>query len=93
MCDKNLLGKKLEEGDYLLDLKKHRSFYCGELMDEKGVGEIIENGFSSINAVGNKSVGVILKKGIASPKHVKKIKGVPHLQVYCMKKVKASSCA
>ena len=81
LCDSELLGKVFESGDFVLDLKKYRSFYDGEKAGEKTVIESLV-GATNVNAVGERSVALACKAlGVSKP-GAKKIGGVPHLQVY-----------
>lgn len=81
ICDADLLGKVFEQGDLVLDLQKYRSFYDGEKVSEEGVAKMLE-GAMSYNLVGKKSIAAATKVLKIDIKGVKKIKGVPHLQVY-----------
>ncbi|MFH0971424.1 MAG: DUF424 domain-containing protein [Candidatus Micrarchaeota archaeon] len=81
ICDSDLLGKVFEQGERVLDLQKYRSFYEGEFVSEKKVGEMLKDA-ANINLVGEKAIiaaGKVLK---IEKKSVLKIKGVPHLQIY-----------
>lgn len=80
-CDRELIGRVLEEGGAVLDLEKHSSFYVGEIADEGEVGAALGE-FDSANLVGGKAVGVAVDMGIVQKNGVKYIKGVPHLQIY-----------
>lgn len=83
ICDKELIGSVLKEGELVLDLKNHSSFYVGELVTQKQASELLKEA-TSINLVGEKAVGLAIKKGLAKKGAEKKIAGVPHLQVYQM---------
>ena len=75
LCDKNLIGKKLEEGDLALDLNAR--FYDGEDLSEKEVIEILK--FSgNINIVGVRSIRIAIKAGIIDKGNVRKIDKVPY---------------
>ena len=56
-CDKELVGKILEEGDKFLDLDTYRDFYVGEICEEKDLKDKLTD-FSSANLVGSKSVRI-----------------------------------
>jgi hypothetical protein len=78
VCDKELLGKKFEEGEFQLDLKEN--FYSGKEYSEKEVIEIIKDmqeEDATFNIVGEKSVNAALKSGIILKEGIKKIQGVP----------------
>ena len=83
VCDKELIGKVLREGELVLDLKKYSSFYVGELATPESVLALLTEA-TSINLVGEKAVGLAVKKGLAKKRDAKKIGGVPHLQIYAM---------
>ncbi|MEK6916273.1 MAG: DUF424 family protein [Nanoarchaeota archaeon] len=77
VCDSKLLGKKIEEGNFVLDLVSN--FYKGEeTTPEKLLKEL--NSSFMINAVGEKSVAVLLDNKIITKKDLKTISGVP----YCL---------
>jgi len=81
VCDKELLGKKFEEGERLLDLDANRGFYEGELSDEQSVKAEISMA-DSINLVGHTSVGVGKTTGLVSDDNILQVAGIPHAQVY-----------
>ena len=77
-CDKELLGKKFEEGKFQLDVKE--SFYKGEETTEEKAIEIMRNMSkedSTFNIVGEKSVATAIKAGVIDEISVGKIKGIP----------------
>lgn len=78
-CDKKHSNKTLAEGS--IEFKIRESFYGKE---EIGEQELINkmNEANSINLVGEKTVSIALKQGLAEEKHVRKISGIPHLQIY-----------
>jgi len=80
-CDRELIGKVLEEKDVHLDLAKYSSFYKGALCTEKELLSRIPLA-SSLNLVGKKAVAAGLKSGLFSQKEVKYINGIPHIQLY-----------
>lgn len=83
VCDKELLGRKFEEGKFQLDVKE--SFYKGKETHEKNLIDIMKY-FSredaTFNIVGKKSVATALKAGIVSEDDVKKIKGIPFVLIF-----------
>lgn len=81
VCDKELVGRVLEEGDKFIDLDTYRSFYVGKLSTRKEVSDALED-FSSANFVGRKAVGVVLELGIAGEESVMYIKDIPYIQIY-----------
>ncbi len=81
LCDANLLGSAFEEGDLVLDLKTFRAFYEGKKVSKKEAEALLKNA-KNVNVVGKKSVALALKVLKVPSASVKKIAGVPHLQVY-----------
>ncbi|MCX8199885.1 MAG: DUF424 family protein [Candidatus Micrarchaeota archaeon] len=79
LCDKSLIGKKLQDGNVMLDLDTYRSFYIGD------DAALFDGVFESINAVGEESTSFLIRKGIAKKEDIKYICGVPVLQVYKIK--------
>ncbi len=83
MCDSELLGKIYVEGKRELDLSSYSGFYRGELADEKEVESTLPvSDFYTANIVGERSVGIFVKRGLASPSQAHKVKGVPYLQLF-----------
>jgi len=87
LCDASLLGKCFEEGNAVLDLKVNSSFYKGEKVGEKEAQKLLKDALedvhSSLNVVGVKSVACLCKAlPSLDEKSVKKVAGVPHVQVY-----------
>ncbi len=81
ICDKELIGKKYEEGD--LQLYVNPRFYGGEEMSEEEILDAIENA-TIINLVGEKSVSLGLKLGIVLEENIIRIANIPHAQVVVM---------
>jgi len=78
ICDKELLGKKFEEGKFQLDIKEN--FYKGKEVNEEAIIEIMEKMSAedtTFNIVGEKSINAALKAGIISIKGIRRIKEVP----------------
>lgn len=78
ICDKNLLGKKFEEGKFQLDVKE--SFYKGkETSEEETIRTIkdMSKEDSIFNIVGEEAVNAALKAEIISKEGIQKIQGVP----------------
>lgn len=83
MCDEELLGKVLKAGKLVLDLDKYASFYNGELVsDEQAFGMVDSGELYTANVVGERSTGIMVKKGIVTKDDIKKIGKVPFVQVY-----------
>lgn len=82
VCDRDLLGKKLADGEIELDLEKHSGFYKGTAASEEEVLAALKRGFSSLNFVGKKAVATAIKAGVVEQRDITYIKKVPHIQVY-----------
>ena len=81
MCDEDLIGRVLEEGELVLNIRDYSSFYAGEIINSSDAdfeGEKI----CSVNAIGKESVALAIKKGIVDEEHVKTIDNVPCAQSY-----------
>ena len=85
MCDQELIGKVLESGKIVLDLKKYADFYKGELMSEEEASGVVEaEELYSANVVGERSVTIMIKNGVVGKDEVKKVAKVPFVQVFKM---------
>ncbi|MCL5427692.1 MAG: DUF424 family protein [Candidatus Marsarchaeota archaeon] len=85
MCDKSVLGRVYRDrkSGMVLDLKKYRQFYEGNLMtEEEALKEVSAADMYTGNMVGSVSVGIAIKAGIATGPEVRNIGGIPSLQVY-----------
>ena len=81
VCDADILGKKFQEGEAMLDLEKFKGFYAGKKCNEKEVADTMKH-FTSANVVGKKAVAIFIENGYASKEDIKSINGVPYIQVY-----------
>ncbi|MBD3304704.1 DUF424 family protein [Candidatus Woesearchaeota archaeon] len=77
VCDSDLLGKRLEQGDLQLDLTS--DFYKGEEMDEKEAGDLIRNA-DIVNLVGRNSVKLGIQEGIIEEDKILEVDGIPHAE-------------
>jgi hypothetical protein len=78
ICDKEIMGRKFEEGKFQLDVKE--SFFLGKEAEEKEILEVMRKMSledATFNIVGKKSVAAALKAGIITEEGIKKIQGVP----------------
>jgi len=76
LCDKELIGKVLQEDKVTIDLEKFKHFYVGDDL------KLFDGRFDSINAVGKKSIKYLVDKGYLDVKNIKKINKIPHVQIY-----------
>ncbi len=81
VCDKELIGKILTDGNAYLDLDKYRGFYVGKLSSENEVKKSLKS-FSSANIVGKNAVNMVLNVGLADKKDVMYINKIPYIQIY-----------
>ena len=78
VCDKELIGKRFEEGKFQLDVKEN--FFNGDETDEEKAIEIMKQMLmkdSTFNIIGKKSVNTAIKAGIISEEEIKKIQDIP----------------
>ena len=85
MCDEELIGKIFREGEAVIDLQKYKDFYTGEKRDEEEIKEILDDEITSINAVGERSVNLLINNSLATKKDVKRINGIAMLQIFFVK--------
>jgi len=78
-CDKELIGKTLEEGKYCL--KVDEDFYLGEEVDEEKLAELLKEA-NNVNLLGEKPIAVAMKEGFINEKDLIRVKGVPHAQIF-----------
>ncbi|MGC8479651.1 MAG: DUF424 family protein [Candidatus Micrarchaeia archaeon] len=85
MCDKDLLGKifRDKKSGVVIDLEKYAAFYKGEEINAVDALKLLnEVNIYSGNIVGNESVTVIIKAGLATGNEIKKIENVPTIHIY-----------
>ncbi len=85
MCDEKALGRVYRDrkAGVVLDLKKYRNFYEGELVSpEDALKALSDADLYTGNIVGKEAVGVAVKAGLAAESEVRDIGGVPSLQIY-----------
>ena len=80
ICDKELLGKTLH-GDVAFPVDE--SFYGSERCSEKEALAYAQSA-TMVNAVGNKIVAALIKKGLAEKESTISIDGVMHCQIYAL---------
>lgn len=79
VCDKELIGKKLEKGEIVIDISE--GFYKGEIASEETIIQAIRNA-PSANIFGTRSVQCAIDSGAVDPECVIYIEGIPHAQIY-----------
>ena len=78
-CDKKLVGKTLRERE--INFSVSESFYREEEVTEQKIAELLEE-HHNVNLVGEKCVGIAVKKGLINKTSVIRIAGVPHAQIF-----------
>jgi hypothetical protein len=82
VCDKNLLGKKFEEGERILDCTS--DFYKGEERTPEETIPLLKEAFT-VDFVGEESVGMAIKEGLVDEGNVVKVQEIPHAQCLFMR--------
>ena len=78
ICDEELVGKVIEEGNMQLDLSS--DFFKGDKMEQEELKLLLEKAYI-INAVGKKSVDFLVEQGFVEEDKVGVVEGVPHAQM------------
>ena len=81
ICDAELLGKKIIEGDLTLHISEN---YYGERFVEKDEAKSLLNNSSIINMAGKKTISLALELGIGTENAVKIVSDVPFLIIFNM---------
>lgn len=81
LCDKNILGKKFEEGNQQLDLTT--DFYQGEEKSEEEIEQLIKDVYI-INLVGRESLHLIEKLKLG-PERIITVQNIPHAEIVLVK--------
>lgn len=77
VCDKDLIGKLLEENGKQLDLRGE--FYKGEELTTEEIGDLMRNA-DGVNLVGQEAINLGLQEGVIDQENIITIKGIPHAQ-------------
>jgi hypothetical protein len=80
-CDEHLLGKKIEEGKFHLDIRQ--DFYDGQHITVDDLKRYLEMA-TIANLVGEEAVQYAIELGFVDPSCVLRIQGVPHAQMVKM---------
>jgi uncharacterized protein len=78
ICDKELIGKKFEQGKFQLDVKE--SFYQGKIVNQEQAEKLIldmDMEDATFNIVGQKSTQLALRLGIIQEEGIKTIDNIP----------------
>ncbi|MDP8011275.1 MAG: DUF424 domain-containing protein [Thermoplasmata archaeon] len=80
-CDSNLLGKKFEEGEFHIEVKKE--FYHESYVTEKSFRNALKMA-TIINLVGENVIRIAIEEKIIDENNIIRIKNVPHAQAVVM---------
>lgn len=81
LCDSGIIGKTFEEGD--MQLKVSERFYKGKEASKEEIVTALKNA-KTANIAGKESIKLALDEGLVTKQSVKKIKGVPHAQIFAL---------
>ncbi len=76
-CDENLVGKKFEENDLVLDIKK--SFYLDRTVEEKELSVMLAEA-KNINLVGEQTINIAKRDKLVNG--VGRIRGIPYAVIF-----------
>lgn len=79
VSDKEILGRKFEEGNLQLDLSKE--FYRGEEKPEAEIKALVKAAYL-LHLTGRKTLKFFSGLGIINKKRILIVKGIPHAEVY-----------
>jgi hypothetical protein len=82
VCDKEILGRKFEEGDKVLDLTS--DFYDGEETDEEDIKALLKDAYL-LDFVGEKALEFALNNDLVDKGHIIKVDNIPHASCLFMK--------
>jgi hypothetical protein len=86
MCDSDLLGREIKEGEIEINLRDYSDFYKGELASgEKVVKMLKPERLLSANIVGRESVAVAVKAGVIDSASIKKVSKIPYAYAFRIK--------
>lgn len=80
-CDSNLLGKRFEEGELHIEIK--REFYHESFVTEKAFRNALKMA-TIINLVGENVIRIAVEEGIIDRDNIIRISSVPHAQAVVM---------
>lgn len=83
MCDKDLIGSVIEEGDVYINVRDYSEFYAGRLVDPRDAHSMIDRTeIHSASVIGKESVAVAVEKGIVERANVREAMGVLYANSY-----------
>lgn len=78
ICDTELLGKKIEEGEKQLDLSSN--FYKGDIKPEEDILDLIKAAYL-LNLVGKETIEFAKRNKLIEEKNICYISDIPYTQV------------
>ena len=79
ICDIELIGTKLEQGDMVVDLTKE--YFQQEIIEESKAEDLLQS-CSIANLVGERIVNQAIKLRLAKEISIKRVSGVPFLMIF-----------
>jgi len=79
MCDEELLGRTVAEGQLRVHLSKE--FYSGEVVDKGEALRLIRT-CSIVNLAGSRCVSLAVDNKVGAPEAIREIEEVPFLMIY-----------
>jgi hypothetical protein len=79
ICDIELVGTKLEQGDMVVDLTKE--YFQQEIIEESKAEDLLQS-CSIANLVGERIVNRAIKLRLAKEISIKRVSGVPFLMIF-----------
>ncbi len=79
MCDLDILGKKIQQGDFMINISKE--YYYSEEITNKEAIELLKSS-SIMNLVGQSIVDLALSLNLAKRNSVKTIENIPFLMIF-----------
>lgn len=79
LCDQDILGKRFEENDNILDVDK--SFYNGKEASKEEICTALSE-CTSATIAGNEAVGIALECGVLSKDGVKELCGIKYALMF-----------
>jgi hypothetical protein len=79
MCDEELVGRTVEEGNLRVHLSKE--FYSGEVVDKGEALRLIRT-CSIVNLAGSRSVNLAVENNVGTAAAIREIEEVPFLMIY-----------
>jgi len=79
VCDEELLGRVFREGEVVLNVSE--GYYGGDRCDQEKLRDLLREA-DIISLVGERCISVAVDANLAEWRFVKRVEGIPHLNVY-----------